>query len=66
LAGHPALGCTTTALTFTPDGKAVYGTCSPGFGIPPFVFAADTKTLKVVVRIPVEGKPQDVNTLVLP
>jgi hypothetical protein len=54
-AGHlnPAIGCNTADFEFTKDGKRIWAECSPGFGIPPFLFAVDVKTLKVLDdRIP--------------
>jgi DNA-binding beta-propeller fold protein YncE len=60
-AGHlnPAIGCNTNEFQFTKDSKRVWAVCTPGFGIPPFLFAVDVKTLKVLEdRIPL-NKPTE-------
>ena len=60
-AGHlnRAIGCNTGEFEFTKDGKRVWAECNPGFGIPPFLFAVDVKTLKVLEnRIPLNRAAQ--------
>jgi hypothetical protein len=49
-AGHlnPVIGCNTGEFEFTKDGRRVWAECNPGFGIPPFLFAVDVKTLKML------------------
>jgi YVTN family beta-propeller protein len=60
-AGHlnRAIGCNTNEFEFSKDGKRVWAECDPGFGIPPFLFAVDVKTLKVLQdRIPLNKATQ--------
>lgn len=60
-AGHmnPAIGCNTGEFEFTKDGKRVWAECNPGFGIAPFLFAVDVKTLKLLDdRIPLNRAAQ--------
>jgi DNA-binding beta-propeller fold protein YncE len=56
-AGHknPAIGCNTGDFDFTKDGAQIWAQCIPGFGIPPFLFGVDVKTMKLLDdRIPLE------------
>jgi dipeptidyl aminopeptidase/acylaminoacyl peptidase len=49
-AGHlnSAIGCNTGEFEFTDGGTKVWAECSPGFGIPDFLYAVDAKTLKLL------------------
>jgi dipeptidyl aminopeptidase/acylaminoacyl peptidase len=56
-AGHanPAIGCNTGEFEFTKDGQKVWAECDPGFGIAPFLFAVDVKSMKLLdERIPLD------------
>lgn len=49
-AGHTnrAIGCNTGDFEFTKDGEQIWGECSPGFGISPFLFGVDVASRKLL------------------
>jgi hypothetical protein len=67
-AGHnnPAIGCNTGDFEFTRDGKQIWAECSPGFGIPPFLFGVDVATRKLLedrIPLPEEARSGDPRAL---
>lgn len=67
-AGHNnrAIGCNTGDFEFTKDGSQIWAQCSPGFGIAPFLFGVDVRTMKLLdERIPLneEGRTGDPRAL---